>query len=115
MTVTSGMKLLIAALGVDVPELSIGVPFPVGVSVSIVLIFQSFAVSASYSSRETGVTITMRVLPSGGWRSRVKHVPKAPSWEKRIFAIEKLSAETASSARISDSHEARDGMIEKEQ
>lgn len=76
MTVTSGMKLLIAVLGVDVPELPIGVPVAVGVSVSILLLFQFLAVFASYAGRETRLTITLRALPSGEWWSPVHTFPK---------------------------------------
>lgn len=50
MTVTSGTKPLMALLGVDVPEVSWGVPMALGVRVSIVAVFETLPVLSSYST-----------------------------------------------------------------
>lgn len=52
MTVTSGIKPLVGLLGVDAPELPIGVPFPVGLKVSMALDLTALPLSASLSDRE---------------------------------------------------------------
>jgi hypothetical protein len=57
MTVTSGTKLLMALLGVDVPEVSRGVPTLVGVRVSIVAVIETLPVFPFYSAPIGGFSL----------------------------------------------------------